>query len=78
MKETRQLEFKSDVTNTFLKTVSAFANYDSGKIRFGVDDNGEIIGLTDSVQSCLDIKNKMILSIHNRILNYQSSDQIKQ
>ena len=28
MKETRQLEFKSDISNTFLKTVSAFANYD--------------------------------------------------
>ena len=42
MKETRQLEFKSDISNTFLKTVSAFANYDGGQIIFGVGDTGEI------------------------------------
>ena len=41
MKETRQLEFKSDISNTFLKTVSAFANYDGGQIIFGVGDTGE-------------------------------------
>ena len=40
MKETRQLEFKSDISNTFLKTVSAYANYDGGQIIFGVADNG--------------------------------------
>lgn len=28
MKETKSLEFKSEVTNTFLKTVSAYANHD--------------------------------------------------
>lgn len=28
MRETRTLEFKETITNTFLKTVSAFANYD--------------------------------------------------
>ena len=28
MKETKNLEFKENITNTFLKTVSAFANYD--------------------------------------------------
>ena len=59
MKETKKLEFKSDITNTFLKTVSAFANYEGGQIRFGVADNGEVIGLKDPVQSCLDIENKI-------------------
>lgn len=28
-RETRDLEFKESVSNTFLKTVSAFANYDN-------------------------------------------------
>lgn len=32
MKEHRELEFKESITNTFLKTVSAFANYGSGKL----------------------------------------------
>ena len=35
MRETRNLEFKETVSNTFLKTVSAFANYGTGKIEFG-------------------------------------------
>lgn len=63
MKETRQLEFKSDISNTFLKTVSAFANYDGGQIVFGVGDTGEIIGLKDPVDTCLAIENKINDSI---------------
>ena len=59
MKENKQLEFKSDITNTFLKTVSAFANYNGGKIIFGVEDDGEVVGLNNPVQACLDIKNKI-------------------
>jgi len=59
MKETRQLEFKSDISNTFLKTVSAFANYDGGQIIFGVGDTGEKIGLKDPTETCLVIENKI-------------------
>ena len=59
MKETRQLEFKSDISNTFLKTVSAFANYDGGQILFGVGDTGERIGLKDPAETCLAIENKI-------------------
>ena len=36
MRENKQLEFKERVTNTFLKTVSAYANYGTGEILFGV------------------------------------------
>lgn len=32
MRETRTTEFKEIITNTFLKTVSAFSNYDGGEI----------------------------------------------
>ena len=56
MCETRILEFKETVTNTFLKTVSAFSNYDGGEILFGVDDDGNIKGLSDVKQTCLDIE----------------------
>ena len=35
MRETRTLEFKESITNTFLKTVSAFSNYVGGTILFG-------------------------------------------
>ncbi len=63
MRETRTIEFKETITNTFLKTVSAFANYDGGEIFFGIDDNGTIKGITDVKQSCLDIENKINDSI---------------
>ena len=64
MKETRTMEFKETVTNTFLKTVSAFSNYNGGMILFGVDDNGVAKGLPDEKQSCLDIENKINDSIY--------------
>ena len=55
MRETRIVEFKETITNTFLKTVSAFSNYDGGTILFGVDDDGNIKGLPDVKQACLDL-----------------------
>ena len=63
MRETRTTEFKESITNTFLKTVSAFSNYDGGEIFFGIDDNGNIKGLSDVKQACLDIENKINDSI---------------
>lgn len=78
MRETRILEFKETITNTFLKTVSAFSNYDGGEILFGVDDDGNIKGLSDVKQACLDIENKINDSISpqpNYILEIQNNDQ---
>lgn len=63
MMETRNLEFKQDITNTFLKTVSAFANYDGGRILFGVADDGKEVGLKEPKTACLDIENKINDSI---------------
>ena len=63
MREIRTAEFKEKITNTFLKTVSAFSNYDGGEIYFGIDDNGNIKGLSDIKQACLDIENKINDSI---------------
>ena len=53
MKESRNLEFKSDMTNTYLKTVSAYANFGTGTIEFGRLDNGEIKGVDDTDKFCL-------------------------
>ena len=78
MRETRILEFKETITNTFLKTVSAFSNYDGGEILFGVDDDGNIKGLSDVKQACLDIENKINDSISpqpNYTLEIQNNDQ---
>ena len=78
MRETRILEFKETITNTFLKTVSAFSNYDGGIILFGVDDDGNIKGLPDVKQACLDIENKINDSITPQpdyTLEVQNNDQ---
>ena len=63
MRENKKLEFKSDITNTFLKTVSAFANYGGGEIIFGINDDGTVTGITNLDQTCLDIENKINDSI---------------
>lgn len=47
MKESRALECKETVTNSFLKTVSAYANYGRGQIVFGIDDEGKTSGISD-------------------------------
>ena len=57
MRENRQLEFKERVSNTFLKTVSAYANYGTGEIRFGVADDGTVVGLEDPAGDSLRIEN---------------------
>ena len=59
MKETSNLEFKREFTKTFLKTVSAFANYQGGKILFGVDNDGEVVGVDDPTQMRLNIENSI-------------------
>ena len=78
MRETRTLEFKETITNTFLQTVSAFSNYDGGTVLFGVDDDGNIKGLQDVKQACLDIENKINDSITPQpdyTLEIQNNDQ---
>ena len=57
MRETANLEYKQEFTKTFLKTVSAFANYGTGQIVFGVSDDGHPVGLRDPEGMALQIEN---------------------
>lgn len=59
MKEDKTIEFKESITNSFLKTVSAYANFHDGDIYFGIKDNGEIKGIKEPNKMCLDIENKI-------------------
>nr|MCR5661022.1 putative DNA binding domain-containing protein [bacterium] len=59
MRENKHLEFKQEINDKFLKTVSAFANYDGGDIIFGIADDGEKTGLKNIDQQCLIIENKI-------------------
>ena len=63
MRESRTLEFKEDMSKTFLKTVSAFANYGGGTVVFGINDEGLASGVRDIDDLCLDIENKINDSI---------------
>jgi len=47
--ESEVLEYKSEISNTndFLKSVIAFANKRGGDILIGVEDNGDILGVSD-------------------------------
>lgn len=57
--ESKTLEFKEKISSTFLKTVSAYANYESGCIIFGVSDDGLCVGIENLEQACLSIENKI-------------------
>ena len=47
-KESKNLELKESFSNSFLKTVSAFANERDGEIIFGVADDGGVIGVKNA------------------------------
>ncbi|NLP48609.1 MAG: AAA family ATPase [Clostridiales bacterium] len=68
--EKYNLEFKREITVTFLKTVSAFANYNDGEVVFGVDDTGRPVGMQDLEEESLRIEN-MINSSLEPLPDYQ-------
>lgn len=55
--ESKSLEYKEQISKTYLKTVSAYANYRNGCILFGVNDSKHIVGIDDVAQCCLNIEN---------------------
>lgn len=58
MRETKDLEFKGSISNTFLKTVSAFANFNGGKILFGIADDGTVKGIDNPQNAVLRSKTR--------------------
>ena len=72
------LEFKKRLRIFFENSRSAFSDYNGGMILFGVDDDGNVKGLPDVKQACLDIENKINDSISpqpNYMLELQNNDQ---
>lgn len=53
--ETTECDFKRELETkkpkSWLKSVSAFANGIGGKLIFGIDDSGEIVGIIDAQKS---------------------------
>ena len=62
-REKYNLEFKESISRTFLKTVSAYSNYNDGKIIFGIDYDGNIVGINDLKEECIRIENMINDSI---------------
>ncbi len=59
-RETVNLEHKINASSdSFLKTISAYANYGKGTVVFGIDDTGKVVGVNDPVKVCLTIENKI-------------------
>ncbi|MCF0115952.1 MAG: putative DNA binding domain-containing protein [Erysipelotrichaceae bacterium] len=59
MKESRTLEYNAQITNSFLKTVSAFSNFGTGEIKFGINDDGSVCGIDNLEDTCLDLENRI-------------------
>ncbi len=64
--ESAYLELREQGDDGFLETVSAYANYNDGRIVFGVRDDGTIIGISDEGKLRLQIENKINDSITPR------------
>lgn len=65
-KENKNLEYKERISKTYLKTVSAFSNYNDGKIIFGVSDDLIVVGIENPNEACLNIENQINDSIKPR------------
>jgi ATP-dependent DNA helicase RecG len=58
--EKKNYEIKRGYSDSILKTVSAFANYDGGRIIIGIDERKkEVVGVKDYIDSKLTIENKI-------------------
>ena len=81
--ENQNIEFKTIWKDDFLKHITAFANSKGGILFIGLDDHGNITGLTDSKRLLEEIPNKAIqylgvivdINLHTESnLNYLSID----
>lgn len=60
MSESQNIEYKSSWRDEYLKWICAFANTNVGSLHIGKDDNGKIIGISDSKKLLEDIPNKIV------------------
>ena len=58
--ENRNVEFKRSWHDDYLKWICAFANTEGGSLYIGVEDNGEVCGVSDSHKLSEDIPNKIL------------------
>ena len=60
LSESQNIEYKETWRDEYLKWICGFANAQGGRIYIGVNDNKEIIGLSESKKLMEDIPNKIV------------------
>jgi len=59
MNETQNIEYKQSWRDDYLKWICGFANANGGSIFIGKDDNGNVVGVTDTKRLLEEIPNKV-------------------
>ena len=59
MAESQNMEWKESWRDEYLKWICGFANAQGGKIYIGMDDDGHVVGVSDSKKLLEDIPNKV-------------------
>ena len=60
MAESQNIEYKQSWRDEYLKWICGFANASGGKIYIGVDDNAQVVGVSDAKRMLEDIPNKIV------------------
>ena len=63
MSESQNIEYKSSWRDEYLKWICGFANAQGGKLYIGVDDNGNVCGVSNIKRLLEDIPNKIHTSL---------------
>lgn len=61
--ESQNTEYKRSWKDEYLKWICGFANAQGGTIYIGIDDNGDVCGITDAKKLMEDIPNKISMSM---------------
>lgn len=79
-RENESIEYKRELTDGLKKEVLAFVNSNGGSIYIGIEDNGQVIGVTDIDQTMLRIASMLRDSIHPDVMMFIDigSEQIEQ
>lgn len=63
MAESQNIEWKESWRDEYLKWICGFANAQGGKIYIGMNDEGNVVGVSDSKKLLEDIPNKITQSL---------------
>ena len=61
--EKQNIEYKESWRDEYLKWICGFANAQGGRLYIGVDDNHEVVGMSDSKRLMEDIPNKIVTTL---------------